>query len=277
MSIDWDDAVIAPVMDVFGEAVTYRPKDGAPFEITGILTEAYLEVDAVGDAVPMSGQQSRLNVRLSAFMEIEPQPGDTLTVRRTGQTYWVREVRPDGHGGACLRLNGEGRDADARPFSRTGGCDPESGPHHRGPERLFAPRLTDLARRISADSGAHAARAQGIHHARHPQFNTTLWLAVSARVETHSAEAAYADLETLGAQIEAALLTDFNLISQLQHIAFVDTRIEVNAQSKGHLGEVQIDFGLEFYEVFDPVTQSPVQPIATPLEGIDVQHALRPE
>ncbi|CCD28655.1 Putative uncharacterized protein [Candidatus Glomeribacter gigasporarum BEG34] len=108
MSIDWDDAVIAPVMDVFGEAVTYRPKDGAPFEITGILTEAYLEVDAVGDAVPMSGQQSRLNVRLSAFMEIEPQPGDTLTVRRTGQTYWVREVRPDGHGGACLRLNGEG-------------------------------------------------------------------------------------------------------------------------------------------------------------------------
>src|SRR5260363_273273 len=48
------------------------------------------------------------------------------------------------------------------------------------------------------------------------------------RVETHSAEAAYADLETLGAQIEAALLTDFNLISQLQHIAFVDTRIEVN-------------------------------------------------
>src|SRR5260364_362312 len=98
-----------------------------------------------------------------------------------------------------------------------------------------------------------------------PQFNTTLWLAVSARVET------------LGAQIEAALLTDFNLISQLQHIAFVDTRIEVNAQSKGHLGEVQIDFGLEFYEVFDPVTQSPVQPIATPLEGIDVQHALRPE
>src|SRR5260364_288171 len=147
MSIDWDDAVIAPVMDVFGEAVTYRPKDGAPFEITGILTEAYLEVDAVGDAVPMSGQQSRLNVRLSAFMEIEPQPGDTLTVRRTGQTYWVRE---------------------ARPFSRTGGCDPESGPHHRGPERLFAPRLADLARRISADSGAHAARAQGIHHARHP-------------------------------------------------------------------------------------------------------------
>src|SRR5260363_151314 len=123
MSIDWDDAVIAPVMDVFGEAVTYRPKDGAPFEITGILTEAYLEVDAVGDAVPMSGQQSRLNVRLSAFMEIEPQPGD---------------------------------------------CDPESGPHHRGPERLFAPRLADLARRISADSGAHAARAQGIHHARHP-------------------------------------------------------------------------------------------------------------
>src|SRR5260363_278068 len=110
-----------------------------------------------------------------------------------------------------------------------------------------------------------------------PQFNTTLWLAVSARVETHSAEAAYADLETLGAQIEAAPLTDFNLISQLQHIAFVYTGIQVNAQSKAHLSEVQIDFALEFYEVFDPVTQSPVQPIATPLEGIDVQHALRPE
>jgi hypothetical protein len=108
-----------------------------------------------------------------------------------------------------------------------------------------------------------------------PQFNTTLWLAVSARVETHSAEAAYADLEALSAQIEAAMLTDVHLISQLQHIAFVDTRIEVNAQSKDHLGEAQIDFGLEFYEVFDPITQSPNPPIATPLEGIDVQHDLK--
>src|SRR5260363_102934 len=194
MSIDWDDAVIAPVMDVFGEAVTYRPKDCAPFEITGILTEAYLEVDAVGDAVPMSGQQSRLNVRLSAFMEIEPQPGDTLTVRRTGQTF----------------------------FS------PRDWPTWRGEYPLIL---------VHTPRERKASITRGI-----PQFNTTLWLAVSARVETHSAEAAYADLETLGAQIEAALLTDFNLISQLQHIAFVDTRIEVNAQSKGHLGEVQIDF-----------------------------------
>src|SRR5260363_49325 len=277
MSIDWDDAVIAPVMDVFGEAVTYRPKDGAPFEITGILTEAYLEVDAVGDAVPMSGQQSRLNVRLSAFMEIEPQPGDTL---RCGAP-----ARPIGCG-KCAQTDTAAHVCGSmgraemlmRAHFREQAVATLKAAHTTAGQNVFSPRDWPTwcgeypLILVHTPRERKASITRGI-----PQFNTTLWLAVSARVETHSAEAAYADLETLGAQIEAALLTDFNLISQLQHIAFVDTRIEVNAQSKGHLGEVQIDFGLEFYEVFDPVTQSPVQPIATPLEGIDVQHALRPE
>jgi hypothetical protein len=108
MPIDWDNAVIAPVMDVFGEPVTYQPRSGAPFEVSGVFNEAYRELAALGDAIPMSGAQPMLSVRLAEFMEIEPRQGDQLTVQRTGETYWVREVRADGHGGACLLLNGEG-------------------------------------------------------------------------------------------------------------------------------------------------------------------------
>lgn len=107
-----------------------------------------------------------------------------------------------------------------------------------------------------------------------PQFTTICHLAVTARVEAASAEAAEADLETLCGQIEAALLTDYELISHLQQIASVETRLEVTAETRSHIGEAQLDFGLEFYEVFDPITPSSAVP---PLDGIDVHPDLQQE
>jgi hypothetical protein len=103
MAIDWDKAVLAPVMGVFGEAVTYSPSVGTPFAITGIFDEAYHEVDLV-EGAPVNTVIPILGVRLEPF-SVMPSQGDTLTITRTGESYVVRDVRVDGKGGAKLLLN----------------------------------------------------------------------------------------------------------------------------------------------------------------------------
>lgn len=96
---------MAPVMAVFGEPVLYQPSGGEPFTITGVFNEAYRELAAVGEAIPISGERPVLGVRLAEFVTGEPRQGDALTLTRTGEAYWVREVRKDGHGGARFILN----------------------------------------------------------------------------------------------------------------------------------------------------------------------------
>jgi hypothetical protein len=101
MAVDWDQMVLAPNMAVFGECATYSPKGGSPFQVTGIFDEEYHEVGllegpAITSAMPVLG------IRLAEFPS-PPKQGDQLTV--CGKTFAVREVRPDGHGGAKLMLN----------------------------------------------------------------------------------------------------------------------------------------------------------------------------
>ena len=43
-------------------------------------------------------------MQLSQFV-VPPLQDDVLTILRTGRTYWVNEVRDDGHGSARLLLN----------------------------------------------------------------------------------------------------------------------------------------------------------------------------
>lgn len=38
MGVDWDLHLLSPLHGVFGDEHEYRPKDGAPFTINGILT-----------------------------------------------------------------------------------------------------------------------------------------------------------------------------------------------------------------------------------------------
>ena len=104
MTIDWDKAVLGPVMGVFGEPVTFSPAAGSPFAISGVFDEAYREVEVIDGDIPVTTEIPVVGVRIAAFT-IPPQQGDQLTIAGTGATYAVREVRLDGHGGAKLMLN----------------------------------------------------------------------------------------------------------------------------------------------------------------------------
>lgn len=101
--IDWDAHVLAPLEGVFGEAVTYTPAVGLPFQISGVFDEAYREVELAG-GLGMTSEMPVLGVRLSQF-SVAPKQGDQLTIQRTAATYAVKEVRQDGHGAAKLMLN----------------------------------------------------------------------------------------------------------------------------------------------------------------------------
>lgn len=115
MPVDWSAVVTGPCLAVFGEPVTYLSAVGGQFQITGVFDEAYLELTpmgrgpglaseafAFGSPGAISTEMPVLGVQMSQF-PIPPAQGDQLTVR--GNTYAVKEVRPDGHGAAKLLLN----------------------------------------------------------------------------------------------------------------------------------------------------------------------------
>lgn len=90
-------------MGVFGEPVHYMPATTKPSDISGVYDAAYVEVDLAGGmGIPTA--RPVLGVQLSQFSTL-PLQGDRLTIKRTGETFLVREVRPDGHGSAKLMLN----------------------------------------------------------------------------------------------------------------------------------------------------------------------------
>lgn len=104
MALDWDALTHAAVSDAFAEPVLYQPAGGDPFTVSGVFDEAYAEVEVL-DGAPVSSVFPVLGVRLSQFGDSPPEAGDRLTIIRTGTTYVVNNVNPDGHGWAILPLN----------------------------------------------------------------------------------------------------------------------------------------------------------------------------
>lgn len=107
MPIDWNTAVIGPLMSVFGEAIIYTPKAGSAFPITAVFDEAYREVSPA-DGIPVTTEMPVLGIQVSQFpagYDPDQAQGDTLTVTRTGELFTVREGRKDGHGSAKLILS----------------------------------------------------------------------------------------------------------------------------------------------------------------------------
>jgi hypothetical protein len=102
--IDWDGLVVGPLMDVFGEPVTYTPAYGSPLSITAIFDEAYTPA-GIGELQLISARPV-LGVRLSDFpADFDPEnaQGDEFTVR--GRVYVVKAGKADSHGGARLEAN----------------------------------------------------------------------------------------------------------------------------------------------------------------------------
>lgn len=110
MSIDWDAVVGSPVTGVFGELVTYTTVGGQTFTLTGNYTEGALTEDSLGEAVPSTITDPTLGVQYSAFPpNTQPQQGDRAgfvnPVSKVFETFFVKDVRPDGQGTAYLKLN----------------------------------------------------------------------------------------------------------------------------------------------------------------------------
>jgi hypothetical protein len=97
-------ALTAPCNDVFGGLVTYTPTEGASFDVNGVYDDAYTEVHAAGDGTSVTSTSPILGVQLADFPCL-PLQGDTLVVKKTGERFIVKEVRPDSHGWAILMLN----------------------------------------------------------------------------------------------------------------------------------------------------------------------------
>lgn len=104
---NWDKLVNGPVMSIFGEPATYQPALGMPFTILGTFHEAYKSVDLVG-GMGITSESPALGIRLLDFARY-PLQKDLVVIPVTalhgGGTYIVKEVQPNGIGGAVLLLN----------------------------------------------------------------------------------------------------------------------------------------------------------------------------
>lgn len=87
--------------NTFGQSVTYTPQVGSAFTFTAIRDELHLQERVGQSKINESTTEIRLAVRL-VDMDTQPTQGDTLSTG--GLDYEVRDVQPDGQGGASLLL-----------------------------------------------------------------------------------------------------------------------------------------------------------------------------
>ncbi|KUR80762.1 hypothetical protein [Novosphingobium sp. FSW06-99] len=104
MAIDWDSLLLGPVMGVFGEAISYVPRGGAPIAIADAVFDEESADIAIGEDAQMSTQRKPIcGIRIGALGQAASQ-GDTILRLGTGVAYIVKDVIPDGHGHAKLVL-----------------------------------------------------------------------------------------------------------------------------------------------------------------------------
>ena len=106
--VDWDEQLLGPVMAVFGDAVTYRPKAGQPYAIADAVFDSQYGLVEVNPETGASttSRMPVLGVRDSAFQGTPKQSDmvDIPTAKPPAQ-YVVKTVQPDGHGHTLLVLN----------------------------------------------------------------------------------------------------------------------------------------------------------------------------
>lgn len=89
------------VLTHLGDAVRYAPSAGAPVDVRGVFSAAYIRSEVEGAAVVSSGP--------AVFLRLEDLPTDpeldTPTITVNGKSYTVLEPKKDGEGGVLLMLN----------------------------------------------------------------------------------------------------------------------------------------------------------------------------
>ncbi|WMT17429.1 head-tail joining protein [Serratia fonticola] len=110
MGINWDHHLLSPLHTVFGDLHEYRPKNGAPYTISGIFDRAYTQdVEPLDDGSTINTTSPVLGIR-DIEMKSKPKQGDRVFISVVGGTavntlFTVSDVQPDSHGGTKLILN----------------------------------------------------------------------------------------------------------------------------------------------------------------------------
>ena len=110
MAVDWDKAVLAPAVAVFGEGmqkngpIMFYPDGGTAYAIDGVFDAAYRDINLVDALVDANTTQPVLGVRLAIF-PVAPIPDDQVYIPSTGKMFLIKDVRPDSHGWAKLMLS----------------------------------------------------------------------------------------------------------------------------------------------------------------------------
>lgn len=94
---------------------------------------------------------------------------------------------------------------------------------------------------------------ESLGRAMPPEFTTTAIVSVNATVQKKTPESALLALDLIERQIKQAVLASQPILARIQQFSRVTSEQDVNADGEQHLGTVQVDFYMEFYEEFDPM------------------------
>ena len=104
MALDFAALVLGPAMAVFADPIVLTPTaslPGAPaYAARGVFAQKPVQVQVEGGGF-MSDVQPTLGIALSDF-PTPPKQGDSFV--RTGITWFVWDIVPDGQGGADLTI-----------------------------------------------------------------------------------------------------------------------------------------------------------------------------
>lgn len=95
--------LLGTAINVFGESIEYRPKNGGSFEIEGVLDQGFEQVDPDTETV-VSTNLLKLGIRLKD-LPVTPKQGDQVISLEDGKKFAVKDVQEDGQGGASLILH----------------------------------------------------------------------------------------------------------------------------------------------------------------------------
>lgn len=121
-------------------------------------------------------------------------------------------------------------------------------------DRVYEPRdiPTDLSLFPALLVQTPIERKESLGRTTAPQFNTTVTIAVTARVQGDNPGQVETDLDTLATQVEQAVLCSDDVMKTLQQVASVDTEMVVTAESETHVGQAAITFACETFQRYDP-------------------------
>lgn len=109
---------------------------------------------------------------------------------------------------------------------------------------------------------AYRERKDARGHSQVPQFIATARLSIVGRIQGATAESVESQLDDFCEEIELAILTCQAILQNVSRIAYVETDMGVSSEGRQHIGEVQLDFGLEYSVDIDPIEDSSVSPSA---------------